>query len=161
MRTENFGDGIVLYNCDSQEFDLGSKHDFLFLDPPFNIYKEISIDEFTTCVAFTNWQNRGYLTAKLGEPRIEMIWHFADGRWVSSNMPRITHESILIYGDTSNADVGDVNVLHGQEIKKGKGSIGKDNLGQRIYKPKERKQLNSVCFTQEMLALNWAVGLNH
>ena len=144
MREKHFGNNIILSHCDCQELLPTLKNDFVFLDPPFNIYEEIKFPWFETCLAFTNWQNRKHITNKIGEPRIEMIWHFADGRWVSPNMPRITHESILIYGKTGYADVGEKNTLYGQKIKKGMGSIGKDNLGERIYEPKERKQLNSV-----------------
>tara|TARA_B100000424_G_scaffold46773_1_gene32408 strand:- start:588 stop:1277 length:690 start_codon:yes stop_codon:yes gene_type:complete len=146
MRTENFGNNILLYQCDNKKYYFDNDIDVLFLDPPFELYKEIYIPNFQTCIAFTNWQNRGYLTNKLGEPRIEMIWHFADGRWVSPNMPRITHESILIYGSTGSANVGIKNPLHGKKIKKGFGSIGRDKLGARTYEPKNRKQLNSVLF---------------
>ena len=144
MRTEYFGNHLVLHHCDNRKYYFDEDIDLLFLDPPFNLYEQIHIPNFKTCIAFTNWQNRGYLTTKLGEPRIEMIWHFADGRWVSPNMPRITHESILIYGTTDNANVGIENILHGKKIKKGIGSIGADKLGPRVYEPKKRKQLNSV-----------------
>ena len=144
MKSENFGSGVTLYNCDNKEIYNEEEHDFLFLDPPFNIYKTIKFPNSDVTLAFTNWQNRGHVTAKLGEPRIEMIWHFADGRWVSSNMPRLTHESILIYGKTGDANVGVKNNLHGEVFQKGVTAIGKDKLGQRIYQPKSRKQLNSV-----------------
>ena len=59
-------------------------------------------------------------------------------------MPRLTHESILIYGETANASVGEKNNNIGKKIKKGKGSIGKDVFENRVYVPKQRKQLNSV-----------------
>tara|TARA_R100000808_G_C2085415_1_gene107763 strand:- start:51 stop:719 length:669 start_codon:yes stop_codon:yes gene_type:complete len=142
----------MLVNADYRDYlDLKTKHDFLFLDPPFDIYKDIELPNFKTCVAFSNWQNRGFVTKKLGEPRIEMIWHFEDGRWVSHNMPRITHENILIYGETGNANVGNKNSSHGSKIKKGISSIGKSKLGKRIYEPKERKQLNSVlCYPRNV-----------
>ena len=144
MKQENFGGGVTLYNCDCRELVSAANAPFVFLDPPFNIYGEIPIPPFETCVAFTNWQNRKSLTDRIGEPRIEMIWHFADGRWVSSKMPRITHENILLFGKTDSAEVGEQNVLYGQKIKKGTASIGKDKLGKRIYEPKKRKHINSV-----------------
>tara|TARA_X000001388_G_scaffold68648_1_gene56600 strand:- start:495 stop:1181 length:687 start_codon:yes stop_codon:yes gene_type:complete len=151
VKIEKFNN-ITLVNADYIDYlDLKTKYDFLFLDPPFDIYKDIQLPSFNSCVAFTNWQNRGFVTNQLGEPRIEMIWHFEDGRWVSHNMPRITHENILIYGDTGNADVGNKNSLHGSKIKKGTSSIGKSKLGKRVYEPKQRKQLNSVlCYPRNV-----------
>ncbi len=123
----------------------------LILDPPFNIWGDVEIPEAPTIVAFTNWQNRHSITNQIGEPRIEMIWHFKDGRWVSPNMPRLTHESILIYGETSDASIGEKNKNVGEKIKKGKGSIGKDVLDNRVYVPKQRKQLNSVlCYPRSV-----------
>lgn len=144
MSCVDFGNGIKLYHGDCEDFVSGFQASFVFLDPPFNIYGQIPIPPFETCVAFTNWQNRKSLTERIGEPRIEMIWHFADGRWVSSKMPRITHENILLFGKTDSAEVGEQNALYGQKIKKGTASIGKDKLGKRIYEPKKRKHINSV-----------------
>tara|TARA_R110000824_G_scaffold380089_1_gene572338 strand:+ start:292 stop:699 length:408 start_codon:yes stop_codon:yes gene_type:complete len=57
-------------------------------------------------------------------------------------MPRITHETILVYGKTGQASVGVPQSETPQ--KKGTSSIGKDKLGARVYTPKPRKQLNSV-----------------
>jgi hypothetical protein len=144
MKYVDYGNGIKLFHGDCRDFKTEAKGSFVFLDPPFNIYGQIPIPTFETCVAFTNWQNRKNLTDRLGEPRIEMIWHFADGRWVSPKMPRITHENILLYGNTGDAEVGEENALYGQKIKKGSASIGKDKLGKRIYTPKRRKHINSV-----------------
>ena len=135
----------TLYCGDSNYLlsELDSKEIIIF-DPPFNIWSEVKIPKAKSIVAFTNWQNRQSITKQIGEPRIEMIWHFQDGRWVSPNMPRLTHESILIYGETANASVGEKNNNIGKKIKKGKGSIGKDVFENRVYVPKQRKQLNSV-----------------
>ena len=73
-----------------------------------------------------------------------MVWHFKDGRWVSPTMPRITHEYLLFYGQTNNADIGEYNPEYGKQISKGKGCIGKDETGDRTYVPKKRKHINSV-----------------
>jgi hypothetical protein len=104
-----------------------------------------------TIAAFTNWQNREKVTERFGTPRIEFIWHFEDGRWVSPSMPRITHEAILIYGKTGPADIGERNPRAGVSVKKGNGSIGKDDMGERTYTPKGRRQLNSVlCYPRNV-----------
>ena len=93
-------------------------------------------------IAFCNHKSRYEVEKLLGKPKTELVWHFADGRWVSNNLPRITHDYIYIYGEPNSASVGEYQPI--KSIKKGKGCIGSDKLGRRIYKPKERKQLNSV-----------------
>lgn len=120
--------------------------DVAIFDPPFDIWHTIDfVPPAKTYVCFTNFQNRHHVQKLFGNPRFELIWHFKDGRWVSHNMPRHTHEHILIYGDLKNhAYVGEINT-NLKPIKKGKGSIGRDtNLGERYYVPREKKMLNSV-----------------
>lgn len=121
-------------------------YDVAFYDPPFDIWKEIDYKVFAkTYVCFTNFQNRRFVENIFGTPRFELIWHFKDGRWVSHNLPRLTHEHILIYGEiNNNAYKGDYNTNTVSQ-KKGRGCIGKDkDLGNRIYTPRDRKMLNSV-----------------
>jgi hypothetical protein len=125
--------------------------DLIVMDPPFDIWEDIAtkwgnvtLPDAKTVVAFTNWQNRVHVAHILGEPRINMIWHFPDGRWVSNKMPRLTHEDILIYGETGSAACGDDNPLAGRPVKKGKSSIGRWSGGDRVYTPGQRKFLNSV-----------------
>jgi DNA modification methylase len=80
-----------------------------------------------------------------GVPKFELIWFFRDGRWVSHNMPRLTHEHIMIYGELRHDAYTGKHNADRNPMKKGKGCIGKDkNLGNRIYTPKDRKLLNSV-----------------
>ena len=125
---------------------LTGKFDIAIYDPPFNIWNTIDYKvEAKTYVCFTNFQNRHHVEKLFGIPRFECIWHFKDGRWVSHKLPRLTHESILIYGDIKGETyLGDI-VKDRTPQKKGNGSIGKDkNLGKRIYIPHERKMLNSV-----------------
>tara|TARA_R110000744_G_scaffold26147_1_gene64458 strand:- start:575 stop:1252 length:678 start_codon:yes stop_codon:yes gene_type:complete len=143
MRKEIIGNA-ELYLGDSHEIlpTLG-KFDAVVLDPPYDEWHSCPVYTADTIIAFTNHQNRRITEDRLGgKARTELIWHFADGRWVSPNLPRITHANILIYGETKNADVGAVQCLPPQ--RKGKASIGKDKLGSRIYTPKERKHINSV-----------------
>jgi hypothetical protein len=59
-------------------------------------------------------------------------------------MPRLTHEDILIYGDTGSAACGEENTQHGKAVKKGKSSIGRWQGEERLYTPGKRKFLNSV-----------------
>ena len=135
---------IELLNTDYKENK--GVFDLCLFDPPFNIWKTINfIPKAKNYVCFTNFQNRHYVQKLFGNPKFEMIWFFKDGRWVSHNMPRHTHEHILIYGNLkNNAYTGEYNANR-KPIKKGKGCIGSDkNLGSRLYFPKERKMLNSV-----------------
>lgn len=121
-------------------------YDLAMFDPPFDIWKNINWkpDAKTYC-CFTNFQNRHYVEKMFGVPKFEMIWFFKDGRWVSHNMPRLTHEHIMIYGELRHdAYTGEYNNDR-TPMKKGKGCIGKDkDLGNRTYTPRERKMLNSV-----------------
>jgi site-specific DNA-methyltransferase (adenine-specific) len=121
--------------------------DLLLADPPFDmwdVFADLVAQRKDRAVAcFTSWQHRAPVEQAMGRPRAEIIWHFADGRWVSHNLPRITHSSILIYGETGAAYVGD-EVTDRRPVPKGRGSVGRDRLGERIYVPRERKLLNSV-----------------
>ena len=117
-------------------------YELLILDPPFDQWGKVPKFNNKTIICFTNFQNREKITNIYGTPKIELIWHFKDGRWVSNNFPRLTHENILIYGKTDNAFVGEIN--KNTPMKKGKGHIGKTKMKERIYYPKEKKQLNSV-----------------
>ena len=142
-RTEVIGTATLhLGDCREILPTLG-RADLIVADPPFDEWTQIKLPEHTL-MCFTNWQNRHKITDQFGNPRIEMIWHFSDGRWVSPNMPRITHESILIYGKTGDAAVGDRNPDAGRSISKGHSSLGKDKIAGRIYTPKERRHIDSV-----------------
>jgi len=121
--------------------------DLLLADPPFDQWTDfiplIASRKDGTIACFTSWQHRIPIETAMGKPKAEIIWHFPDGRWVSHQLPRITHSSILIYGKTYDAFVGEpVDDMTPQN--KGRGSVGKDKLGERIYEPRERKMLNSV-----------------
>lgn len=118
------------------------KTDAVVLDPPFEIWGEFNPPIAETTLAFCSPQSRRQVEKILGPPRAEMVWHFEDGRWISPTLPRITHDYIYVYGKTGEADVGDAQERIIQ--KKGKSSIGKDVLGDRIYIAKARKHLNSV-----------------
>ena len=135
---------LLLGDCHELMRDL-PQQDLIFLDPPFDEWVDMTLPEWQSLICFTNFQNREKITDQFGKPRSEIIWHFKDGRWVSNTLPLVCHETILIYGNTNQADVGITNKDAGIEIKKGKSYIGKDqNLGTRRYIPKQRKQLKSV-----------------
>jgi hypothetical protein len=135
---------IKLWNLDcSVLLEEMSKCDAVILDPPFDSWSKVPFFKNKTKVCFTNFQNRDHVTKLYGKPRFELIWHFKDGRWTSHNLPRTTHESILIYGPTGEAYVG----KHNENMKpqkKGKGSIGRNKMTERTYVPRRRKALNSV-----------------
>ena len=132
---------LYLQDCNNIIQDL-PEFDILVYDPPFDTWDSINVKKAKTIIAFCSPQSRHHVEEKLGRPRTEIVWHFEDGRWVSPNLPRITHSYIYIYGDVGKANVGDNQEIKTQ--KKGKSSIGKDCLGERIYTSKKRKHLNSV-----------------
>lgn len=118
--------------------------DLLILDPPFDAWQmQWPAFDGDAIAAFTNHQQRGHAEGVLGQPKTEVIWHFPDGRWVSHNLPRITHQTILIYGDTGDVYVGESNNL--ASVNKGRPAIGRWTADtQRRYTPRQRKALNSV-----------------
>lgn len=117
--------------------------DAVILDPPFDEWRNAPVFHNATKFCFTNFQNRAYVEERYGRPRFEVIWHFADGRWTSHKLPRTTHECILIYGPTGESYVGPLNDDL-RPRKKGRGSVGRDRLPERVYQPRRRKALNSV-----------------
>jgi DNA modification methylase len=134
----------VLPEIDCEEFGL------LFLDPPFNVYEEFSIEDFPktkTIIAFTNPKNRFAVYEMLGKPRFELIWNMGvkDGRWNTHKGPLAIHEAILVYGETGEAYVGDYNT--DRTPRKLKGSVGSGEwkaTEDKWYVPRERKLLTSV-----------------
>ena len=122
----------------------------IILDPPFDQWRDAPVFECRTKICFTNWQNRHAVEARYGQPRFELIWHFADGRWTSHRLPRTTHESILVYGPTGESYVGPENT-DVRPQKKGRGSVGRHKLATRVYEPRPRKALNSVlCYPRNV-----------
>jgi DNA modification methylase len=134
---------INLHNKDCFEIieSLG-QYDLMILDPPFQDWSKINFQLSANIICFCNPKSRHIVEEKFGIPKTELVWHFADGRWVSNDLPRITHDYIYIYGQPKSASVGEYQ--NTKAVKKGNGSIGMDKLGKRIYQPKDQKQLNSV-----------------
>tara|TARA_Y100000114_G_C11683554_1_gene289830 strand:+ start:176 stop:829 length:654 start_codon:yes stop_codon:yes gene_type:complete len=129
-------------------------------DPPYDKWEEVVRVDCKTQIAFTSPQNRHATERVLGKPRNELVWVFKDGRWVSNNLPRITHNYIYVYGDTDDCAVGETQEI--KTLKKGMSSIGKDNLGDRIYTTKANKHLNSVLeYSRNMRSGSWTkpIGL--
>lgn len=138
-------EAVTLYHGDYLEIAAElPPADLLILDPPFDLWPEVSRvwAQPVTALAFLTWQYRQDVTELLGAVRTELIWAFADGRWTSHNLPRVTHETILVFGKTGSAYVG--RETDGVPRAKGESSIGRDRLGPRTYTPHERKALNSV-----------------
>ena len=139
----------MIFNASCLDADL-SKYDVIFADPPFEIWKDISeyFKKFDLSkkriVCITNFQNREYITNVLGTPRIEMIWHFSNGAWVSHNMPQLCHENILIYGGTNEFYIGEENTYR-ESFKKS--SIGRWTNGEKIkVKNRDKLQIQSVIY---------------
>jgi hypothetical protein len=134
---------INLHNKDCFEIieSLG-QYDLMILDLPFQDWSKINFQLSANIICFCNPKSRHIVEEKFGIPKTELVWHFADGRWVSNDLPRITHDYIYIYGQPKSASVGEYQ--NTKAVKKGNGSIGMDKLGKRIYQPKDQKQLNSV-----------------
>ena len=94
-----------------------------------------------TVIAFVSWQHRRHVEALYGQPRTELVWTFSTGRWTSHNLPLMTHETLLVYGPTGSAYVGDE--TDGVPVDKGWGSVGRDSYPTRTYTPRDRKALTS------------------
>ena len=77
-----------------------AEHDncLVIYDPPYDEWDQVINVEATSKIAFTSPQRRHETENILGKPRNEIVWFFKDGRWVSKNLPRITHNYIFIYG---------------------------------------------------------------
>lgn len=136
--------GVTIYHADCRDIlpSLG-RPDLLILDPPFEDWPLVPHISAGTTIAFTKWQHRQYVEQTYGTPRTEVIWHFLDGRWVSHQLPIVTHETILVYGALNEVYLG---VEHDQTPK----PIAPHRHMQRIktertmYKPRPRRALNSV-----------------
>jgi hypothetical protein len=142
VRVERIHDA-VLYLADCRDvLPSIAKTDAVVLDPPFEMWGQFDAPVADTTIAFCAPPSRREVERLLGSPRAEIVWHFEDGRWVSPTLPRVTHDYIYVYGKTGDADVGEAQ----EEItqRKGKSSIGRDVLGDRVYTAKARKHLNSV-----------------
>ena len=149
-------DNCIIYNDDClsimpllwtggyEEFDL------LFLDAPFQIYKDFQKEDFPetkTVVAFTNSSNVHYLYELFGKPRFELIWKMGNrnARCTPHYGPLTVHETILVWGETGEAYVGEYNTDRtprkiGSNIRSGEGRLS----GHKIYTPRERKMIYSV-----------------
>jgi site-specific DNA-methyltransferase (adenine-specific) len=133
---------VTLYLGDGREVVPALEVGLLVLDPPFDLWSTVPAMAATTVVAFTSWQHRRHVEALFGMPRAELVWTFADGRWVSHQLPRITHETVLVFGPTGSAYVGDS--TDGVARRKGQGSVGRDTYPTRTYVPRDRKAIDSV-----------------
>ena len=153
MNSPYYCDNLVtLYHGDSLEIvpSLLNPFDLVVLDPPFDEWNVTPKYNGDSVVCFTNFKYRDCVEMHYGTPRFELVWFFKDGRWTSHKLPRTTHETILYYGKSGGAYVGEAQDQKPQ--KKGKGCIGRDkSLGDRIYIPRKNKCLNSVlCYPRNV-----------
>jgi len=133
--------------------------DMVILDPFFNEWdKYVNMDmgflrNGGIIVAFSNRPHTGRLQVEFDKKYnfiTEVVWNFADGRWVSNNLPRITHENILIYSKGVKSKLMDMRLLEWidkpKQSKKGGASIGKWKTGSRTYSPGNLSQVESVIY---------------
>jgi site-specific DNA-methyltransferase (adenine-specific) len=152
---------VSLFHGDSNAaFDSQDACDLLIMDPPFDMWHKVDkAPKANTVAAFTNMNSRRHVEDVFGRPRAELVWVFGEGRWVSKTLPRITHETILVFGRTGDALVGE-RVVDRKNVSKGHSSIGRwVGEERRIYKPGERKMLNShLSFPRRMASgfTSWA-----
>jgi site-specific DNA-methyltransferase (adenine-specific) len=119
-----------------------------FYDLPLHVLKDDGI-----LIAFSNRPHTGRLQVKLDEKLnflTEVVWNFADGRWVSNKLPRICHENILIYTKSKKNELNDMRLLEWidkpKQAKKGGASIGKWKTSDRTYTPQDLSQVESVIY---------------
>ena len=144
MRIEQIGDcTLYLADCRSLESVI-EEATTLVADPPYDGWADVRLPFANdTVVAFTNYQNRQSCEAAINRRlRTELVWHFPDGRWVSAKLPRQTHASVLVFGETGNADAGEKQCKPLQ--RKGQSAIGTWKQDGRIYDPKPRAHIPSV-----------------
>jgi site-specific DNA-methyltransferase (adenine-specific) len=119
----------------------------LVADPPYDLWADlgdaVAAHAADTVAAFTSFQHRHAVERAFGRPRVELVWHFRDGRWVSHSVPRLCHASILVFGDLGDAYVGD-EIADRRPQRKGSGSVGRDTYPTRTYHPRERQLLSTV-----------------
>jgi len=133
--------------------------DLIIADPFFNEwnqYYDLPLDclkEDGVYIAFSNRPHTGRLQVELDKRlhfRTEVMWNFADGRWVSNRLPRICHENILIYSKSKKNPLNDMRLLDWiekpKQVKKGGASIGKWRTKERFYIPQEYSQVESVIY---------------
>jgi site-specific DNA-methyltransferase (adenine-specific) len=127
--------------------------DLLILDPPFNLWPAVPYVPAATVLAFTNHNNRATVERIYGQPRTEAIWHFPDaGRWVSHNLPQITHETILVYGALNDAYVGQEQSTAPQYHKQTHSVLSRTVTPRGAYRPRPRRALDSVLTVRQSTA---------
>jgi len=136
----------MLFNKSCFAADL-SKYDVIILDPPFEMWGEVAdkiLKKTTpsqTVVCVSNFQNMFAIYETLGKPRVEIIWTFPNGKWVSHSMPQLAHENVWIYGRTNESYLGMQN-SNKSTVKTS--SIGRWGDGTKVStKPRVRKQINT------------------
>jgi hypothetical protein len=136
---------VTIYHGDAAAIapDL-PRPDLLILDPPFAAWPEVPKIPATTTLAFTNLASRAAVEALLGWPRSEIVWHFPDGRFVSHSLPLVTHETILIYGPTGSAYVGERQREARPRRKQTHSTMARTANPRPAYVPRERRALDSV-----------------
>ncbi|MDC4245641.1 DNA-methyltransferase [Clostridium perfringens] len=132
----------------------------LILDPFFNEWDQYidkidfsCLSENAVVIAFSNRPHTGRIQVNLDKKLnfvTEIVWNFADGRWVSNKLPRICHENILIYTNSKKNPLNDMRLLEWiekpKQVKKGGASIGKWTCETRTYTPQDLSQVESVIY---------------
>lgn len=135
-----FADGKRILFHGEHDPSVQREFDCLMLDPPFELWPTLKLaGTYKTVVAFTTVKFRHHVERILGPPRCELIWAFhGNGRWLSHYMPRLIHESILVWGHTGVSYVGEPNTRKPGSRGKGKWK------GDHSYTPRERCMIPSI-----------------
>lgn len=133
--------------------------DLIIADPFFNEWDKYydlplhMLKDDGVFIAFSNRPHTGRLQVKLDEKLnflTEIVWNFADGRWISNKLPRICHENILIYTKSKKNTLNDMRLLEWiekpKQVKKGGASIGKWKTAERTYTPQDFSHVESVIY---------------
>jgi hypothetical protein len=123
----------------------------IILDPPFEMWEDVAsrilskVTKRQTVVCVSNFQNMFSIYEIMGKPRVEIIWAFPNGKWVSHKIPQLAHENIWIYGKTNESYLGGQN--DSKSVVK-TSSVGRWSDGRKVNtKPRTRKQINTFINT--------------
>lgn len=137
----------------------GSRASLILLDPMFNEWEKfygINLESLApdgTLILFSTRPYTGRVQVAFEKNYrllCDIIWNFSDGRWISTKLPRICHETILFFTKCPKNTLKDMRLLEWiekpKQVKKGGAAIGKWKTKDRVYIPAERAHVESVIY---------------